>query len=150
MMQLNLLLKNIFNAQFNIDNEQMNKEKFNAFGLMNNLTLDELCKKISNENLTLNNNIFDAFYDIKIKNKNQKRNQRIYVLTTNHMEQKFSDKNIDNYFIVITYHIIPKKFKKYKLMTITGVDRSDNNSYICTLILLKYEDTTSFYKIFQY
>ena len=39
---------------------------------------------------------------------------------------------------------------QYKLMTISGVDRSDNNSYIYTLILLKYEDTTSFYKIFQY
>ena len=39
---------------------------------------------------------------------------------------------------------------KYKSMTITGVDRIDNNSYICALILLKYKDTISFYKIFQY
>ena len=35
-------------------------------------------------------------------------------------------------------------------MTITGVDNNTNNSYICALILLKYEDNISFYKIFKY
>ena len=88
----------------------MNKVKFNAFGPMNNLTLDELCKKISNENVKLNINIFDAFYDINIKDKKGTRNKRIYLLTI---------KNI-------IYHIIPKKYMKYKLMTITGFQYLDN------------------------
>ena len=59
-------IKSIFKTNYNIklklDNGQMNKKKFNAFGPMNNLTLDELCKKISNDNIKLNINIFDAFY----------------------------------------------------------------------------------------
>ena len=66
------------------------------------------------------------------------------MLTTKNTEEKFLDKNIDNFFIDITYHIVPKKYMQYKLMTITGVYRSDNNSYICTLILLKYEDILHF------
>jgi hypothetical protein len=62
------------------------------------------------------------------------------------MKYKLSDKNINNYFIDMTYKIIPKIFKKYKLMTISGVDNNTNNSYINALILLKYEDNISFYK----
>jgi hypothetical protein len=52
------------------------------------------------------------------------------------MKYKLSDKNINNYFIDMTYKIIPKIFKKYKLMTISGVDNNTNNSYIkCTYII---------------
>ena len=66
------------------------------------------------------------------------------------MKNKLSDKNINNYFIDVTYKSIPKIFKKYKFMTRSGVDNNTNNSYICALILLKYEENISFYKIFKY
>ena len=66
------------------------------------------------------------------------------------MEEKLKDKNIVNYFVDITYKIIPKNLKKYKLMTITGVNKITNISYICCFILLKYEDVQSFINIFKY
>lgn len=66
------------------------------------------------------------------------------------MEQKIKDKNIDNYFADVTYKIIPKKHKGYKLLTLSGVDNTTNNSNICALILIKYEDSQSFIYVFKY
>ena len=66
------------------------------------------------------------------------------------MRLKLEDDNIENYFIDIAYLIVPKSFKQYKLMTITGVDNINKNSYIWCLILLKYEDSISLSKIFKY
>ena len=34
-------------------------------------------------------------------------------------KEKLCDQEIDNYFIDITYKIIPKHYKKYRMMTIT-------------------------------
>ena len=66
------------------------------------------------------------------------------------MEEKIKDKNIDNYFADVTYRIIPKKHKGYKLFTLSCIDNITNNSYICALILIKYEDTQSFIYVFKY
>ena len=58
------------------------------------------------------------------------------------MKKQSSNKSIDNYFVDITYKIIPKIFKQYKLMTIidmenlnkimtiTVMDKVNKNSYI--------------------
>ena len=35
-------------------------------------------------------------------------------------------------------------------MTITVLDNKTNNTYLCALVFLKYEDTQSFIKIFKY
>ena len=35
-------------------------------------------------------------------------------------------------------------------MTITGVNKNTNNTFICALILLIYEDNISFHKIIKY
>ena len=66
------------------------------------------------------------------------------------MEKKLNDENIKNYFIDITYRIVPNTLNKYKLLTITGYDNTKYISYICCLALIKYEDTISFTKIFRY
>ena len=65
------------------------------------------------------------------------------------MEKRLKDINYENFFIDVIYKIIPKSQKNYKLLTITGIDKMTNNSYICALILIMYEDTSSFIKIFK-
>ena len=67
------------------------------------------------------------------------------------MEKKLKSNNIDNYFIDVTYKVLPKYNKnKYKLLTIIGIDNNSKSSYLCALILIKYEDSNSFNKIFSY
>ena len=110
--------------------------------------MEELAKKISNENLDANIKTLDIFYEYIYKNnKIEKREEKVIIITTPIMESKLSDKNINNYYIDVTYRIIPNKNNKYKLMTISCTDK-DNTSFICALILLKYEDNISFEKIF--
>lgn len=57
---------------------------------------------------------------------------------------------LKNFFIDATYKIIPKKQKKYKLLTISGVDNITINTFILALILIQYEDVNSFENIFRY
>ena len=98
-----------------------------------------------------NINSIDITYNYnKSNNKIEERREKLIVLTTPKMEKKVTDNTIDNYFIDITYKILPKGQRKYKLMTITGLDNTNNNSYICFLILLCYEDQISFQRLFRY
>lgn len=66
------------------------------------------------------------------------------------MEEDLNNKDIENYFIDITYRIIPKNKKNYKLLTISGLNKHNNNTNILAFIFLKYEDYNSLKKIFSY
>ena len=143
--------KTKFNFRISLNNEELTKEKHKAFGNISKIDIEKLCQKISTDDIDLKINVIDIFYEYKTKKENiEKREEKVYILTTELMKNKLKDPNIQNYFIDITYKIIPKHFRNYKLMTITGVNKVTNNTYICCLILLKYEDTISFTKIFKY
>lgn len=71
-------------------------------------------------------------------------------MTSDKMEQDLKNKDIGNYFIDITYRIIPKNKKNYKMLTISGLNKNNNNTTILVFIFLKYEDYNSLKKIFIY
>ncbi len=144
------IFKSKFNISLNLTREDFYKEKYNALGTTNNLDLIDTCKLISDGDIIIKVNTIDIFYEYKENNKLQNREEKVIVLTTEKMKEKLNDKNIDNYFIDVIYLIVPKIFNKYKLMTITGVDNNNKNSYISAFILLQYEDYISFSKIFKY
>ena len=145
------MFKNKFNLKLTISKEEIYKEKYNVFGDINKMSIETLCDKISDNNIKVNNKTIDIFYDYNEKNKIIKREERVIILTTETMEKNLKDPNISNFFIDVTYRIIPLHNKnKYKMMTITGTNDENYNTYICALILLKYEDTQSFSKIFKY
>ena len=53
------------------------------------------------------------------------------------MESNLKDKNINNYFIDVTYKIVPKSQEKCKLLTISGFNWNKNIIYYYELILKK-------------
>ena len=113
--------------------------------------MEKICEKISYNELKVNVKSVDIFYDYKIKpDKIIKREEKVIIITNIEMEKRLKDINYENFFIDVKYKIIPKSKKNYKLLTITGIDKISNNSYICALILILYEDTLSFIKIFKY
>ena len=64
------------------------------------------------------------------------------------MFSNFRNKFIKQYFIDITYRIIPYKFKPYKMLTIKGFNYEENKSVLCALACLINEDEKSlFYRI---
>ena len=116
---------------------------------MQNLDIITLCKKISNEDIKVNIRTQDIAYNYK-KNKNQKREQTLIFILTDKMEELIKDNNIINFFVDVTYKIIPKRHRKYKLLTITGVNKNNLNSYLCGLVLIQYETHETFYRVFKY
>ena len=63
------------------------------------------------------------------------REEWVIVLTKQFIEEKLSFNEIDNYFIGVTYKIIPNiKNNKYKLLTITGVNNIKKLLYGCISI----------------
>jgi len=50
----------------------------------------------------------------------------------------------------LTYQIISKNQKPYKLLTLTCVNNKVNTSNLCCLITLKYEDYLSIYYALKY
>jgi len=145
------IFKNTFNFPIKLTNKQIIYEKHQAFGTINTLSLLDICKKISTDEVNINIKTTDVFYGYKKTNNDiVKREEKIIFITSDLMEKKLKDPNIDNYFADVTYRIIPKRQIGYKLLTITGVDKENGNSYICALILIKYEDEISFKHVFQY
>jgi hypothetical protein len=102
-----------------------------AFDTLNKLTILEICNKLSFEDLKINVNSFDLFYDYNNhNNKTEKRKEKIIVLTKK-KETKLSDSNnIKNYFFDVTYGIIPQIHKENKLLTISGYDNNTKMIYI--------------------
>ena len=120
--------RNRFNIKLKLTKEDIYKEKYIVFGNINKLNLLELCNKISTTDIKVNCKIVDIFYDYtNIKNNVIKREEKVIFITTENMEAKLKDNNINNYFIDVTYKIVPLRHKnKYKLMTITGTDKTNN------------------------
>ena len=78
-----------------------------ALGTLNNLDIIKICEKISNENLKVNIKTIDIFYEYKYQNnKTENREQKVIVITTEYMEKKLKDKDIENFFIDVTYKIM--------------------------------------------
>ena len=145
------IFKNKFNIPLQLSIDEITKQKFLIVGGHKNEDLLTVCKKLSNDDITINVHSVDIFYNYENKNKKIiKREETVIILTTYDMEKKFKDEKIENYFIDVTYKIVPKNNKNYKLLTITCYDNNNQSTYIIALILIQYEDTQSFIKIFKY
>ena len=131
--------KNKFNKDFLLTQKEVNDIKYNTIGKNNKLEFFELCKKLELEGeKKLEINKTDIKYNIIINNKNIERKEKIIVITTLKMRELLKDPEINNFFIDLTYKIIPKAQKPYKLMTITAVNNKDNTTNLYCLIGIIY------------
>ena len=110
---------NKFNTNLKLSRDEITKEKHLGLGTHNNLDIISLCKKLSTEDKYIKINAVDIFYEFTNNNKKEKREKNVIFITTEMMHEKLSGKDIDNYFIDTTYKIIPKHYKRYKMMTIS-------------------------------
>ena len=81
------------------------------------------------------------------KNYNIKREQEIIFFGTEEMINQLKDPDNEQYFIDVTYKIIPFKYHPYKLLTMKAFNKKTKNTKLCILITIKYEEENSFYYI---
>ena len=82
----------------------------------------------------------DIKYSIKNSknNKEEDRAQKIIVFGIKERMELFKNKNINEYFIDITFQIIPKCYRPYKFMTIASLDPLKNQTILICFVLLVY------------
>ena len=66
------------------------------------------------------------------------------------MLSQLSNKNNKQFFVDITYKIIPFKYQPYKLLTIKTFNIKRKNIKLCVLIAYKFEDEFSLYYTLKY
>ena len=66
------------------------------------------------------------------------------------MYNELNNKDNQQFFIDVTYKIIPYKYHPYKLLTIKAFNNQSKNTKLCDLVALKFEDINSFYYTLKY
>lgn len=66
------------------------------------------------------------------------------------MLSQLSNKDNKQFFVDVTYKIIPFKYHPDKLLTIKSFNIKTKNTKLCLLIAIKFEDEPSFYYILKY
>ena len=59
------------------------------------------------------------------------------------------NENYFEYFIYITFKIIPKCYRPYKLMTIASLDNDNIKTLLIGFVIFKYMDYISYTNIFN-
>ena len=143
--------KELFKTQLTLTNNEIIKIKHNTIGYLNNLNIIDLCKELEKDSdLNIKINITDINYKLNQSGKDIEKHESVIIITTKKMRDNVNNKFINNYFIDVTYKILPKNRKSYKLLTISGFDEKKNLTIILFLILIIHEDYKSFYLIFKY
>lgn len=82
--------------------------------------------------------------------KNEKRTERIIYFSKSINISYLNKVKCKEFFLDITYNIIPRKFRPYKLLVISGMTTKINYPMSIIFILLKYTDLESINRIFNY
>ena len=128
--EISTIPKNFFNLtdiKIDLSNKQIYKIRAKIVDEYKGLTLTELVEKIKSEIPKLYFNINDIKYKINIINKLIDREQRLLFLGLNNNLELINSTNTNEFFIDITFKIIPVKFRPYKLFLMKGITNKGKN-----------------------
>lgn len=144
------------NIEIKLTDNDISYEKSKTFIKNKKDTLEDILKFLNKDINDLIIKVYDVEYNYKEYNKNSnketisKRIENIIFFGTRSMFDNLNNNNINQYFIDITYKIVPLIFKPYKLLTIKGFNISEKQSVLCALTFIKYEDEISMFYVFKY
>ena len=96
--------------------------------------------------------MWDVKYDLEIKkdNTSQERKQKIIIYGNKSRLNLMNKPEYIEYFIDITFKVIPKCYRPYKLLTIATIDNKNMKTILVGFVLFIYKDSNSFLKNFGY
>ena len=86
----------------------------------------------------------------KSNNKIIERKQQIIIFGIKDRLNLMKNKNFYEYFIDITFRIVPKCYRPYKLMSISTLDNINKKTILIGFVFFIFMDAISYQKIFQY
>ena len=145
-LECDVQFKRIFkNIKYILTDENISKIKTSILGTSKYSNIIELTKSLKLINKDLNIDV----YQIKIEYINKKKEniikeKNIIVIGTENMLSLLYKNNSIQFGIDATFKIIPKYFKKYKLITIYGTDKNNNIKKLACFICVWCMDSKSF------
>ena len=134
-----------------LNSNEISQIKSNVIGKYRGLSLIEYIDKLRDENEEVEIFSQDIKYNYKRKNNTiEIREEKIIVFGLKNNLNIMKNKEYDDYFLDITFKVIPKKFRPNKLLTIATVDKINNKTILIAFIIFKYMDEESYYRIFKY
>lgn len=145
---INKYYVDLFAHNLKLTKSQISKIKNKYLDEYKGLDFIQLLEKIKDKIPNLFTQIYDIKYNIKIKNKNTIRENRIIFFGIKDNLEFIP--TTEEYFADTTFKVIPSKLRPYKLFIIIGIGKNDRTTRIFFLILTKYTDVISYRKIFNY
>ena len=139
------------NINLKLNNKIISKIKSKIFGKYRNLNLIECLSKIHIPNINLDIKSKDIIYKIKTNNnKLITRNDKIIIFGNKERLKLLNNIPLEEFFLDITFKLIPDVYKPYKVMTLSAINYKDHISILVCLIFFSYMDSISYYNIFKY
>ena len=113
-------------------------KKLYIFLILEIKSINELIKNLQIENKNIIIKTTDVIYYYLKRRRN------------NFFGTKLSNKDNKQFFVDITYKIIPFKYHPYKLLTIKTFNCNTKNTKLYILIAIKFEDEHSFFYTLKY
>ena len=85
-----------------------------------------------------------------LKNNKIERKEKIIAFGLKDRLNLMKNSLYNEYFLDITFKIIPKCYRPYKLLTIASIDKENCKAILICFVLFVYMDGESFLKIFEY
>ena len=123
----------------------------NIINLYKNVSLDNLILALTKLNLNIDYYVTDVKYQYKEKKIGMtERKQKIIIFGLKDKLKYLDIKKTKEFFLDATYKIIPKHFRPYKLIVISGLSENVESPHLICFALLKYLDKESYNIFFNY
>ena len=135
-----------------MNNKEISYIKTTIFGKFRIIPLEECLKKLFNYIYELEILNTDIKYTVIDGNNKREKDSEEKLIIVGLKERLilWKDKNLKEFFIDITLRIIPKSYRPYKAMTIAAVDNKNSRTLLICLAFIKYMDSFTYRKVFQY
>ena len=135
-----------------LNNKEISRIKSKVVGKLKDLTLTQCLEKIIHNEFSLEIMSKDLKYNIKLnsKNRNVERSEKIIIFGNKNRLNSISKNEYKEFFLDITFKIIPKCFRPYKLITLAALDEKNNRTVLLYFILFIYMDWITYLNIFKY
>ena len=118
--------------KLSLNSKELSRIKTKVLGKLKGINVLECINKIEDESFKLEVLESDVKYLIKSKNNElENRIQKMYIFGNKERRELMNNKDFSRiYFIEITFKIVPKCYRPYKILTIATLDNKDNKIII--------------------
>ena len=148
-----LLLKKfneITNEKLLLTKTEISRIRNKIIGTNKNISIEDALNKIKESVPNLIIKIEDINYKIKKNNKIEEKEERIYYFGKDNNMKLLSEEFSKEIFMDITFKVIPKIYRPYKLLIIAAITKTSNVPKQLIFILLKSLNEETYSRIFGY